>query len=416
MPDTTATVNATPGPGPRTRGSPATRPPATRPRRLWRVRRPSPVTEATCHDTCVIVREFERELGDEQSGLGLDVVDEVTGDLGAVTAKEEMEVVEDSSPLTKLEYKSESYETATLPNSQNDTFKLIEAKERNNESQKSAKNSFKCNTRKVKRNQPRNKSNKKDNAVNDSLRTEIIKYSAEEGFSQCSERYGISVETIKKYIQNWIGPESLEDSKLPADKCQIKTCQDKNIKPEKDKISIIVKKSRGRPKNSVRKPSDLSEMPLSHVKLMRKELTRSMKIQKKKDKFKSISVDKKVNESLNFKRQKISSQSKIRSAKKHKLILAGVKSAPVINAAPPLASASLHPDSNPVSSVTVFDADVARPGRSIQRPVRYLDSLNQNSENIAIKKLNIVDKFDFPYNKESLVWNKLHCKNKQVCH
>ena len=374
------------------------------------------MTEATCHDTCVIVREFERELGDEQSGLGLDVVDEVTGDLGAVTAKEEMEVVEDSSPLTKLEYKSESYETATLPNSQNDTFKLIEAKERNNESQKSAKNSFKCNTRKVKRNQPRNKSNKKDNAVNDSLRTEIIKYSAEEGFSQCSERYGISVETIKKYIQNWIGPESLEDSKLPADKCQIKTCQDKNIKPEKDKISIVVKKSRGRPKNSVRKPSDLSEMPLSHVKLMRKELTRSMKIQKKNDKFKSISVDKKANRSINLKRQKISSLSKIRSAKKHKLILAGVQSAPVITAAPPLATDSLHPDSNPVSSVTVFDADVARPGRSIQRPVRYLDSLNQNSENIAIKKLNIVDKFDFPYDKESLVWNKLHCKNKQVCH
>ena len=97
------------------------------------------MTEATCHDTCVIVREFERELGDEQSGLGLDVVDEVTGDLGAVTAKEEMEVVEDSSPLTKLEYKSESYETATLPNSQNDTFKLIEAEERNNESQKCKK-------------------------------------------------------------------------------------------------------------------------------------------------------------------------------------------------------------------------------------------------------------------------------------
>ena len=171
MPDTTAT--ATPGPGPRTRGGPATRPPATRPRRLRRVRRPSTVTEATC----VIVREFERELGDEQSGLSLDVVDEVTGDLGAVTAKEEMEVVEDSSPLTKLEYKSESYETATLPNSQNDTFKLIEAEERNNESQKSAKNSFKCNTRKVERNRPRNKSNKNDNAVNDSLRTEIIKYS-----------------------------------------------------------------------------------------------------------------------------------------------------------------------------------------------------------------------------------------------
>ena len=67
-----------------------------------------------------------------------------------------------------------------------------------------------------------------------------------------------------------------------------------------------------------------------------------------------------------------------------------------------------------LSSVTVFDADVARPSRPIHRPVRYLDSLNQNTDNIAIKKLNIVDRFDLPYNKENLVWNKVYSKNKQV--
>ena len=65
-------------------------------------------------------------------------------------------------------------------------------------------------------------------------------------------------------------------------------------------------------------------------------------------------------------------------------------------------------------SLTVFDADVARPSRPIHRPVRYLDSLNQNAEHIAIKKLNLVDKLDLPYDKESLNWNRSHSKNKQV--
>ena len=68
----------------------------------------------------------------------------------------------------------------------------------------------------------------------------------------------------------------------------------------------------------------------------------------------------------------------------------------------------------PCLSLTVFDADVARPSRPIHRPVRYLDSLNQNAENIEIKKLSLVDKFDLPYSKESLCWNKSHSKNKQV--
>ena len=52
--------------------------------------------------------------------------------------------------------------------------------------------------------------------------------------------------------------------------------------------------------------------------------------------------------------------------------------------------------------------------RPIHRPVRYLDSLNQNTENIAIKKLNIIGKFELPYDLKSLVWNKMHSKNKQV--
>ena len=68
----------------------------------------------------------------------------------------------------------------------------------------------------------------------------------------------------------------------------------------------------------------------------------------------------------------------------------------------------------PCLSLTVFDADVARPSRPIHRPVRYLDSLNQNADNIEIKKLSLVDKFDLPYDKDSLCWNKSHSKNKQV--
>merc|ERR1711971_378688 len=176
----------------------------------------------------------------------------------------------------------------------------------------------------------------------------------------------------------------------------------KNVSP--------VKRPRGRPPKNARNNSDLSELPLSHVKLMRKKLVKSIKIDKKKDKCKKLFLKQKLNGTVKLKSQKEKIK---RSLLKKKTVKTKTLESE------PNKSCSLTVKPEPPeevflsSSVTVFDADVARPSRPIHRPVRYLDSLNQNAENFAVKKLNIVDKFDLPYDKDSLVWNKQHSKNKQ---
>ena len=154
----------------------------------------------------------------------------------------------------------------------------------------------------------------------------------------------------------------------------------------------------GRRKNLRARPSDLSELPLSHVKQMRQKIKKSAIIKTKK--LKNMLIKKKLNGRLTNKSPTSEVRTRLRERKTEPL--------------PEPAPAPVLDTEFPCLSLTVFDADVARPSRPIHRPVRYLDSLNQNAENIEIKKLSLVDKFDLPYSKESLCWNKSHSKNKQV--
>ena len=144
--------------------------------------------------------------------------------------------------------------------------------------------------------------------------------------------------------------------------------------------------------------SDLSELPLSHVKQMRQKIKKSTLLKSKK--LKHLFVNKKLNGKLTTKPPTAEMRGRLRERKTEGL--------------PDPASTPLFEPELSCLSLTVFDADVARPSRPIHRPVRYLDSLNQNAENIEIKKLSLVDKFDLPYDRESLCWNRSHSKNKQV--
>ena len=159
----------------------------------------------------------------------------------------------------------------------------------------------------------------------------------------------------------------------------------------------------GRRANLRARTSDLSELPLSHVKQMRQKIKKTAILKTKK--LKNLFVKQKLNGKLITKNPTAEVRARLRARLRDRKSEAD-PSGPV--------SAPMFDPEFPCLSLTVFDADVARPSRPIHRPVRYLDSLNQNAENIEIKKLSLVDKFDLPYNKESLCWNRSHSKNKQV--
>ena len=163
----------------------------------------------------------------------------------------------------------------------------------------------------------------------------------------------------------------------------------------------------GRRTNLRSRTSDLSELPLSHVKQMRQKIKKSAILKTKK--LKNLFLKKKLNGRLILQSGTAEVRARLRDRKTEQLAAPPPPSSP-----PPSPPAQMLDTEFPCLSLTVFDADVARPSRPIHRPVRYLDSLNQNADNIEIKKLSLVDKFDLPYNKESLCWNKSHSKNKQV--
>ena len=348
-------------------------------------------------DKCEVVKEFEKEFITEAFNKSFsDVEDEVMDMIGVYDPRDNLLDEENSLPLTKLEYKPEN-----LVNNK----KLIQPLTTVKTDRHSNKKVFQKKGNKLKKSQTQccDKPNKRDivevkTKFDDRFRTEIIKHSAEVGFSKCSLKYGISVKDIKAYIHEWIEPQDDDHRKYRR-----KTLPKKNNtipSTKNDKIHVNVEGSHGHCKNAKTSSSDLSEMPLSHVKILRKELKKSMNFPMKKLKFKR---------SLTDKRNGLLKPPRVKSSITRKKIKLSIKSSL------DTCNSSVSPDhTNNLSSVTVYDADVARPSRPIHRPVRYLDSLNQNTDNIAIKKLNIVDRFDLPYNKEDLVWNKVYSKNKQV--
>ena len=364
------------------------------------------------NDKCLIVQDFEKDVVD-LSKCFCEVQDEFVVPESSCclvsTPDSGFHDDTDSSPLTKLNFKPETDEIVSKV-----AAKLTGTLEVD---KKNAKSLFKS---KSGRNQRSFQDSINIDTPSDQLKTEIIKCSAEIGFDQCSKKYGISVDTIKGYIQSWINP-STEEPKIVSNELHgsesnpsEKQLDVKN--PDLVKNTSPVKRPRGRPPKNARSHSDLSELPLSHVKLIRKKLVKSIKIDKKKDKCKQILNKQKLNGKAKLKSQKETIKRKLLAGQKKKK---PAKTKAVESEPDKSASLIVKPQpQEPVllsSSVTVYDADVARPSRPIHRPVRYLDSLNQNAENFAVKKLNIVDKFDLPYDKDSLVWNKQHSKNKQVC-
>ena len=126
-------------------------------------------------------------------------------------------------------------------------------------------------------------------------------------------------------------------------------------------ISHLLRNVRGRSPRNAKNNSDLSELPLSHVKLMRKKLLRSINIDKKGDINKKCFRKKKLKGTAKIMRQK----EKVRSQLSDLTAESEQKTSSSI-----VKSEADVPSSSLLSSVTVFDADVARPSRPIHRPVR----------------------------------------------
>ena len=251
---------------------------------------------------------------------------------------------ENSSPLTKLEYKLENHELA-----------------------KETANKRVASLSRLKIN--------KGNSV--SVSSNPVKVSISRGKSQ---KYGVT--TFQKIVKVWEAPrEEKNQEKLRKSSRKVKDSSE----------SVPTRRA-----NLRSRAVDLSELPLSHVKQMRQKIKKNAGI--KNSKFKHF-LKKKLNGRLVLQNNQADVRSKLRFRERP--------------SRPPVERLESSPEVSSLS-LTVFDADVARPSRPIHRPVRYLDSLNQNAEHIAIKKLNLVDKLDLPYDKESLNWNRSHSKNKQV--
>ena len=344
----------------------------------------------TTNEKCLIVQDFEKEVPETKETLkSLSEVQDEFMDSDSccpVSTPDSGFHDMDSSPLTKLKFKPETEETISKL-----ALKLIGTRKNDRKNARAGRaKSFQL------------KDSLSGCTPSDHLKRDIIKCSAEIGFSQCSKKYGISVETIKSYILNWINPD-MEEAITSSNNLQNRDAH--NSEEFDVKSSHLLRNVRGRSPRNAKNNSDLSELPLSHVKLMRKKLLRSINIDKKGDINKKCFRKKKLKGTAKIMRQK----EKVRSQLSDLTAESEQKTSSSI-----VKSEADVPSSSLLSSVTVFDADVARPSRPIHRPVRYLDSLNQNAENFAVKKLNIVDKFDLPYDKDSLVWNKQHSKNKQV--
>ena len=362
------------------------------------------------NDKCLIVQDFEKDAAEIKETMDTclcEVQDEFMASESccSVSTPDSGYHDSDSSPLTKLNFKPETDETASKV-----ADKLTGTREND---RKHARTTFKRTPRSF-------QESINSDTPSDHLKTEIIKCSAEIGFGQCSKKYGISVDTIKAFIQSWINPGT-EEPTLPS-KDEESQGSEPNVSeqldvksPDLTKNMSPVKRPRGRPPKNAKNNSDLSELPLSHVKLMRKKLVKSIKIDKKKNKCKKLLLKQKLNGTVKLKSQKEKIKKSLFTGQKKKTIKTKVPESEPNKSSSLLVKPEPHQEAPLFSSVTVFDADVARPSRPIHRPVRYLDSLNQNAENFAVKKLNIVDKFDLPYDKDSLVWNKQHSKNKQVC-
>ena len=138
----------------------------------------------------------------------------------------------------------------------------------------------------------------------------------------------------------------------------------------------------GRRANLRARTSDLSELPLSHVKQMRQKIKKTAILKTKK--LKNLFVKQKLNGKLITKNPTAEVRARLRARLRDRKSEAD-PSGPV--------SGPMFDPEFPCLSLTVFDADVARPSRPIHRPVRYLDSLNQNADNIEIKRLSLVDGF-----------------------
>ena len=198
------------------------------------------------------------------------------------------------------------------------------------------------------------------------------------------------------------------------------------------------------------KEIDLDDLPLSQVHKLRKELKRSIFIQKKKEQYKEIFKKKKMNGTLKLKakntriimarsfkkwkdfkliKQKDHKEKKVSiTSKRHKSINSDTfcnkhhvkkMKPPIVTIEKQLATKPspqpFHHNPLDQQSYNYYDSDIARPSRNVVRPVRYLDFMKQNTENMTIMRLHQDGgKSLFPYDMEILDWNKDHSANSQV--
>jgi len=272
--------------------------------------------------------------------------------------------------------------------------------------------------------------------------------------------------TIEAVIQNCLQKEeSLIDAKCEHDR---DTDLINDAKNEQCKRIDLTNDS-----NSC-KEIDLSDLPLSQVHKLRKELKRSIFLQKKKEQYKEIFKKKKMNGTLKLKARKtriVTTKSlkkwedyemvsiKVQGELDSKLEKSNVKSKeesvptkkieetvntnqlntfqtrpsscnnkpstervdkksgmrkpPVVTLEEQLnAKPSLDNDSHS-HSYNYYDSDIARPSRHIVRPVRYLDFLRQDTDMTIMRLSHDGDKRTLPYDLDTLDWNKDHSANSQ---
>ena len=222
------------------------------------------------------------------------------------------------------------------------------------------------------------------------------------------------------------------------------------------------------------KEIDLSDLPLSQVHKLRKELKRSIFLQKKKEQYKELFKKKKMNGTLKLKPRKtrIASSKSLKKWKDYEMdsvkfqeeidpklekcnvkrkeeSVSAKKSEKTSNTNHPSnlqtrPSSSIKPSTERVGkktgvrkpsvvtleeqlnakpsldnisqshSYSYYDSDIARPSRHIVRPVRYLDFLKQDTDMTIMRLPHDGDKRTLPYDLDTLDWNKDHSANTQV--
>jgi len=203
-------------------------------------------------------------------------------------------------------------------------------------------------------------------------------------------------------------------------------------------------------KSETCKEIDLADLPLSQVHKLRKELKRSIFLQQKKEKYKEIFKKKKMNGTLKLKarntrlvmaksfkkwkefklkKQRDQTENDVRlitGNQKNEGMDKQVKKKKIKKLKPQVVTLEEQLASKPSpdhmhhillnqQSYNYYDSDIARPSRPIVRPVRYLDFMKNNADNLTILRLPQDEDKSMPsYNTEALDWNEDHSVNSQV--